>query len=391
MRFVKRAAVPETIVRDVHRTLAIVFSRPTRLRRLIALGPHGWLATAKFVGRVIPRASRELAAIRARAATIPTPALREQALASIDGKAYHVQGGAILATFMPAASGRRYIALVAALETIYDYLDNLCDRLPGVSREAFATLHEALLDALDDRRPLHDWYAAGPPGDDGGYLFSLVESARRGLRGLPHYEAVRERLVDVARFYIELQVFKHGAPGVRERACQAWFARNRESFPGLTWYEFAAACGSSLPVFALIELAARNRVSAAQIDATLDAYFPNVSALHILLDYFIDQAEDAEHGELNFVACYPSRAEAVARLRRLLEATLARIHGLGGAAKHRFVVQAMCVFYLTHPKVFEQRLDCESRELLGALSFERLVRANGASFATRGNRSRRTR
>ena len=117
--------------RDVRRTLAIVFRRPTRLRRLISLGPRGWLATARFVGDVIPRASRELAAIRARAEAIPDPALREQALASIDGKAYHVQGGAILATFLHGKIAARYIAIVAAVETIYDYLDNLCDRLPG--------------------------------------------------------------------------------------------------------------------------------------------------------------------------------------------------------------------------------------------------------------------
>src|SRR6202011_922919 len=143
---------------------------------------RGWLATARFVGTVIPRAGRELAAIRERAARIPAAALREQALASIDGKAYHVQGGAILATFMHGKAARRYVAIVAALETIYDYLDNLCDRLPGVSQQAFATLHAALLDALDERRVPIDYYRDGPAGDDGGYLRSLVDAARSGLR-----------------------------------------------------------------------------------------------------------------------------------------------------------------------------------------------------------------
>ena len=349
------------------RTLARVFSRPSRVRRLIALGPRGWLATARFVIAVIPRAGRELAAIRARAEHIPDPALREQALASIDGKAYHVQGGCILATFMPAAAAQRYVAIVAALESIYDYLDNLCDRLPGVRQAAYATLHESLIDALDVRRAPADYYRDGPAGDDGGYLRSLVEAARAGLRELPNYATVRERLVEVARYYAELQVLKHGPAGVRERACDAWYARNRERFPGLSWWEFAAACGSSLPVFALIELASRERLDAREIDGTLGAYFPGVSAVHILLDYFIDQAEDREHGELNFVACYASRADAVRGLRRLVTAALARVRTLAGAARHRFVVEAMCVFYLTHPKVFEQRLDRESDALLSAL------------------------
>lgn len=362
-----KRSVPQTIVRDVRRTLAVVFRRPTRLRRLVALGPHGWSATARFVGRVIPRATRALAAIRRRAEAIPDVALREQALASIDEKAYHVQGGCILATFMPPARAQRYVTIVAALETIYDYLDNLCDRLPGVSAQAYATLHESLLDALDDTRTPGDPYRDGPSGDDGGYLRALVDEARAGLRALPNYAAVRTRLVEVALLYADLQVFKHGPSGAREDACNAWYARNRAAFPGLAWWEFAAACGSSLPVFALIALATRDTLDPGEIDATLHAYFPGVSALHILLDYFIDQAEDAEHGELNFVACYGSSAETVKRLHRLVTSTLARVRTLAGAAQHRFLVQAMCVFYLTHPKVFEQRLDAESAAVLSAL------------------------
>ena len=362
-----RLRVPDVLRRDVRRTLAIVFRRPSRLRRLLSLGPRGWIATARFVLAVIPRAGRELAAIRRRAERIPDAALREQALASIDGKAYHVQGGCILATFMRGETAARYIALVAAVETIYDYLDNLCDRLPGVTQRAYATLHESLIDALDDRREPGDYYRDGPPGDDGGYLRALVDAARARLRELPHYAAVREQLVEVARFYAELQVRKHGPAGARELACDAWYAQNRERFPGLAWWEFAAACGSSLPIFALLELAARDRLVPGEIDATVAAYFPGVSAVHILLDYFIDQAEDREHGELNFVACYPSSAEAVIRLRRLVSSTLARVRTLAGAARHAFLVEAMCVFYLTHPKVFEQRLDDESAALLSAL------------------------
>jgi tetraprenyl-beta-curcumene synthase len=361
------SSVPDVLRRDVRRTIATVFRRPTRLRRLVALGPRGWFATARFMRTVIPRASRELAAIRLRAVAIPDPALREQALASIDGKAYHVQGGAILATFLRGADADRYVATIAAIETIYDYLDNLCDRLPGVSQQAYATLHLALLDALDDERTPADYYADGPPGDDGGYLRSLVDAARAGLAALPNYAAIRSRLVDVAGFYAELQVLKHGPADARETACATWYARNRDRFPGLTWWEFAAACGSSLPIFALIALAARKGCIDADIDDTLRVYFPGLSALHILLDYFIDQAEDREHGELNFIACYASRAEALAGLRRLVTTTLGRVRTLADATRHRFVVQAMCVFYLTHPKIFEQRLDRESAALLDAL------------------------
>ncbi len=111
--------------------------------------------------------------------------------------------------------------------------------------------------------------------------------------------------------------------------------------PGLSWWEFAAACGSSLPVFALIYLASQAHLAPRAIDATIAAYFPNVSAVHILLDYFIDQAEDREHRELNFVACYPSSAIAVQRVKRLVHATKLRPHSLANAEWHAFVLRAM--------------------------------------------------
>jgi tetraprenyl-beta-curcumene synthase len=174
-------------------------------------------------------------------------------------------------------------------------------------------------------------------------------------------------LLEIGRYYADLQTFKHQAAERRESVCDAWYERHRQRFPGLYWWEFAAACGSSMPVFALIYLAAQPTLEQSEIDLTLGAYFPNVSAVHILLDYFIDQAEDREHKELNFVACYASSAEAVERVRRLVATTALRVRALAHGARHDFVLRAMCLFYLTHPKVFEQRLDAESSALLAAL------------------------
>ncbi len=352
---------------DVVCVVRAVLRSPTRFRRLLNLGPSGLLAMTRFLGSVVPRASRVLTTIRVAARAIPDPALRAEALASIADKAYHVQGGCILATFLDRYAARAYVEIVAPLETIYDYLDNLCDRLPNVPSRAYPTLHEALLDALDDRRPLSDYYRDGPARDDGGYLRELVARVRAGLAQLPNYLAVREALGEISAFYVELQTFKHAEPASREAFCGAWYQRNRLRFPGLYWWEFAAACGSSLPVFALLFLASQPTLAPDAVDQTLAAYFPNVSALHILLDYFIDQAEDREHRELNFVACYASSGEAVTRVRRLVATTAARIRTLRDRDRHGFVLETMCLFYLTHPKVFEQQLDAQSTYMLAAL------------------------
>ncbi len=355
------------LARDLSLTLEAVFSRPTRLRRLIALGPRGWLSTFRFLRRVVPQATRELEAIRRRAQRIPDGALRAQALESIDAKAYHVQGGCIFATFLPAAMARRYVRTVAALETIYDYLDNLCDRLPDVPAEAYPALHEALRDAVDPAHAPGDYYRAGPARDDGGYLAWLVATVRSGVAELPSLAAVAPQLRESAQFYAELQSFKHLVSGERERVCRAWYERNRARFPELEWWEFAAACGSSLPVFAMLFLAAQKAPAPADVATTFAAYFPGVSALHILLDYYIDRAEDREHGELNFFECYATSAQAIKRMRALAQAATRRLRAIASPARHRFVLNAMCVFYLTHPKVFAQHLEDESASLLAAL------------------------
>jgi tetraprenyl-beta-curcumene synthase len=351
--------------RDLNRTLITLIRTPTRLRRLFAFGWLGLIRMIRYLTRITPYASKLLAEIRAQAVAIPDPALREQALASIDRKAFHVQGGSILATFLPPRAARRYVDIVAPLETIYDYLDNVCDRLDGVPERAYATLHEALLDAVDPRRPLGDYYRDGPHGDDGGYLLSLVGQSRAALAALPSLDTVQERIVEVTRFYAELQTFKHSQQ--REEACRRWHERSGAAFATLAWWEFAAACGSSLPVFAMLYMASRRTPRAADIGAVYHAYFPHVSAVHIMLDYFIDQAEDREHHELNFVACYASSDEALERIGTLIARAAERLGAVAGAEYHLFLLNAMCLFYLTHEKVFEQDLDRQAVRLLSAL------------------------
>ncbi len=112
----------------------------------------------------------------------------------------------------------------------------------------------------------------GPAGDDGGYLASLVADVRGELASVLHYAAVRDALAQIAGYYAWLQTLKHRVTlSRREAVCSAWYVEHAESFPGLYWWEFAAACGSSLPVFALIYLALQPRIDARAIDSTVAA------------------------------------------------------------------------------------------------------------------------
>ncbi|MBV8147994.1 MAG: DUF2600 family protein [Candidatus Eremiobacteraeota bacterium] len=343
-----------------------VLSSPTRLQFLLGRGLATPFYLLRFLRRIVPHARLELTGIESVALSIDDGALRSEALESIEAKAYHVAGGCVLATFLPPPAARAYVELVAPLESIYDYLDNLCDRHPDVSVEAYPVLHQAIADALDPHAVPRDYYAKGPPGHDNGYLLRLVSRVQRSLRRLTGHEALLPCFREAAELYAEMQTYKHYPAGEREQACKQWFERRRdERFAELEWFEFACAAGSQFQVYApLFELFAGRKDA---IRATYDAHFPAVAALHVLLDSFIDQAEDREHGELNFAVAYGDAVylrERAAYLARLAER---RFGALADGAYHLFVLRIMALFYLTHPKVYAQHLGPDAESLLRAL------------------------
>jgi tetraprenyl-beta-curcumene synthase len=349
---------------DITVALRTVLGSRERLRALVALGPRMPVDIARFLVQIVPLAAAALSVIRDEAQKIPDSRLREQAVASVDGKSYHVAGACILATFLDRERARAYVDIVAPLETIYDYLDNLCDRHPDVAHEAYPVLHYAIADALDPTASPRDYYALGPLGDDGGYLRRLVTRTQQGLSNLPNLAALRPYFSEAAAFYAQLQTYKHLSAGERELACVKWYEANLPRFAALDWHEFACAAGSQFQVYGPLYAAFAGLPD--EIGATYDAYFPYLSALHVLLDSFIDQDEDRAHGELNFATVYGSPAALRARARWIANVARERFGTLRDPYYHRFVLEVMTLFYLSHAKVSAQRLDREARAILRA-------------------------
>ncbi len=349
---------------DIAGALRSVLCTPERLRALISAGISTPLDLLRFLRAIVPRSAAALAAIRTRAETIPDDRLRREALASVDGKAYHVAGACILATFLPPDRMRSYIEIVAPLETIYDYLDNLCDRHPEVRTEAYPVLHHAIADALDPTAAPRDYYALGPTGDDGGYLRELVLHTQTALRCAPHLDLLLPYFSEAASFYGEMQTNKHYPPGERELRCVAWYEAHRKRFAALDWHEFACAAGSQFQVYGPLYAAFAGQPEA--IGAVYHAYFPYVSALHVLLDSFIDRDEDREHGELNFADVYPNERALRERAVAMRRAAQERFAALPASSHHRFVLDVMTLFYLSHPKIGAGALEREARALLRA-------------------------
>jgi tetraprenyl-beta-curcumene synthase len=307
---------------------------------------------------------KELTKWKTEASRVPDQELRKQALSSIEKKKFHCMGGSVLAI------GTKELApltrAIVAIQTISDYLDNLCDRVEfhhdykvdyKTQKDMFMHLHESFLCAVDPNRETIDYYCRYVVTDsrgDGGYLADLVQTSRSVIEGLVSYPVVSKHVNDLALFYSKMQAIKHLHPSVRAELMEEWFGKEsfRDSFQygDLDWWEFAAASGSTLGIFALLALACNPNVKREDADAIFNLYFPDVSAFHILLDYLIDLEEDRQFQELNFVAEYPSLNEAVARMLGFFEKSMEKVELLEYPYVHKAVLRGLIAMYLSDPK-----------------------------------------
>jgi tetraprenyl-beta-curcumene synthase len=312
--------------------------------------PRYWLA-------VFPEVCRELGHWRHRAAAIEDAALRALALAALE-KRGNIEGAAAFAAFTPRAHRRAVVRALTAFQAAYNYADMLAEQPSADPVGNGRRLHEALLLALDPGAVRVDYYEHYPrregTGREGaGYLDEIVERCRAALATLPSYAAVAPAAQRAAARIVACQSLSLGEHGRAQEDLEHW---GREHIPAgaeLEWWEAAAAGGSSLGVYALIATAAEPAVDPAEIAAIEHAYFPWIGSLHSLLDSFVDEAEDAEIGQLSLVGCYACRADAAHRMGSLAARAVRDAKQLPGGERHAVLVAAMAGYYLSSAQVSE--------------------------------------
>jgi tetraprenyl-beta-curcumene synthase len=303
--------------------------------------------------RVLPAVNRFLAGWTEKAKKIPDPELRHQALMGLGEKKFHCEGGGVY-TLLAGARAHETMRFIVAYQTISDYLDNLCDRGSSRDPEDFRTLHTALAHSLTPGAETGDYYRCRTQKDDGGYLPSLVRTCQNVLKDHPSYGRIAPHLHELAGYYRELQVHKHvKAEEVRPRL-EAWYAENRETYPGIQWQEFAAASGSTLGIFCLVSQTWGNESPEELIARVKEAYFPWVQGLHILLDYCVDREEDHLAGELNFCDQYRSESEMEERFIHFFRMSDQALRELPHPKFQQMLLRGIVAVYLADVKMGRQ-------------------------------------
>lgn len=310
---------------------------------------------AKIYRKVLPEVHHNLEKWKHKALAIPDAELRKQALASIESKTFHCEGGSIY-SLLAEGHMKEVIAFIVAYQTISDYLDNLCDRSVSLDPEDFRCLHQSMLHALTPGAAPEDYYRYRGVCDDGGYLQALVNTCQQTLNGLLALPVIQPALLELAGFYCDLQVYKHVKKDQRVPRLIAFFQKNKAHLPEMSWYEFAACSGSTLGIFCIVSYAAARGSEMVQlVDQIKDSYFPWVQGLHIMMDYFVDQEEDRIEGDLNFCSYYRSDEEMINRFKHFIEEADIAIENMPDKNFHKMINRGLLGIYLADRKVAKQR------------------------------------
>lgn len=309
---------------------------------------------SKVYHKVFPAVHHELAYWKKRAGEIPNPELRRQALASIEHKTFHCEGGAILA-LMANNQLKKAVKFIVAYQTISDYLDNLCDRSTSLDPNDFSALHESMLDALTLNPEPKNYYRLRLDQDDGNYLNDLSETCRSVLSEVDHYDFIKNYLVELCQYYCDLQVHKHVTPAERVPRLKKWFTVYQQQLPKMEWYEFSACSGSTLGIFCLVSYALRADFRKEDAIHIRNGYFPYIQGLHILLDYLIDQEEDRIGGDLNFCFYYENQEKLFKRLKHFVIEADRHTEDLPNKKFHQLINRGLLGIYLSDDKVRSQK------------------------------------
>lgn len=283
---------------------------------------------------------------RRRAAAIPDPRLRADALHVLDQRRGHLDGAAMFWT-LPRHRNRGLLRALMIYELLQDYLDNVSERAAAVDGDGRSRLYLAVADAVDRDRQLSDYYRDQPWGEDDGFLRALIETFRAESERLPSFEAVRPWLARDAAHSAVLVANHLTDPERRDVALRGWAEANFPDETGLHWYELTAAVSGWITTHAQLALAAEPDVTRERSDATYAAYFPWCTLTLTMLDSYADQAEDAARGHHSYFGHYASVDEGVGRLCTSIERAAERLLGLPGGERHGVLLASMVALYLS--------------------------------------------
>lgn len=322
-------------------------------------------AAARELSWTLPAVAREVHGWRSMALAMPDKQIRQDALSSLERKRGHTDGAALFC-ILARARDPVLIRLLVAYEIMWDFLDSVSERGAACGEANGKQLHLALLEGIDPRRPVSDYYRYHPWCEDGGYLNTLVRTCRETCVQLPSYEIVRPLLIQDA-WHAQVLASNHEPdPARRDLALRQWAHQEWPIQLEASWYELTGAASASLTVHALLALSAQPRLSNETVRQVHRAYSPWISAATTMLDSYVDQAEDAINGDHSYIAHYPNIDIATRRVSALICRSNQEAENLPDGERHILIVACMIAMYLSKDSAWTMPTRPRTQELLNS-------------------------
>ncbi len=306
------------------------------------------------------------------------------------GKRDNVEGSSLF-SILPKRRNERLLRLLVAYQVMWDFLDSASEREAHDSQANGRQLHRALVEALDPRAPISDYYRFHPSRDDGGYLLALVGTCRSMCAELPSYRQVRSlMLAGVAGCAIQ-SLNHEPESGRRGVALKDWAEGECDGTPALAWFELAAATGAFMP-HVLLALAAEPACEQRDLLQVHAVYFPWVSLAISMLDSYVDRTVDAVSEDHSYLSYYASETEALARLAEIIRRIAVQARSLPNGRRHAVLIDGIVAMYLSTAAVNRPEVRARTRMLARAggpltrvlLPFAHGWRATRARWGTAG-------
>jgi tetraprenyl-beta-curcumene synthase len=322
-------------------------------------------ALSVYATAVLPRIRDERDRRLERAARIPDPVLRAQALASLREKSANVDATGVFATLAPRRNRPTVVRAGATLQIAVDYLDTLSESLAEGDLNGGLRMQQALLATVTPGEAAD--VSGGLSGSgDGGYLGELIADCAQASAVLPRIAECRAPLRAAVARCAEGQAYTHAAAGGDSRALEGW-AKGLGAGDSYDWWEAAAGASSSVGAHARLALAADAGATTADAERVDAAYFPSVGALTVLLDDLVDLEEDVAVGEHNYIPYFADDRAVAERLGSIAERARAAIAPLPRRGRHEAILAGVAGFYLAQPAARAPRWAVTRRRLLESL------------------------
>jgi len=197
----------------------------------------------------------------------------------------------------------------------------------------------------------------------------LVHLCQESLKKIPHYALYAPWFEKLAGLYVELQVYKHLELSKREDRLIQLRNEHQRLAKELSWFEFGAACGSTLGIFTLVAYAMNQERYNVSPEKIFYATFPAVQELHIMLDYLIDLEEDKEDGELNFFSYYNNLEVGVNELLKMYREAQRAVLALPEKKFHQAINDGLFALYLAEGVKNNPDLNAIQKQIMKNLGF----------------------